>query len=116
MPTIIPTSSPEGVEGLRRGREKGPPTEAGGWCYTQGTASGENATNGGLREMGAGCMLTHAPTQMAMRSSTVGRSESAIPDRIGSVGRVVPDLVFWRLASCTCGCTKVTKISIKRQA
>ena len=39
--------------------EKGLPTEAGGWCYNQGTASGEVATNGGLDDMGAGCKFTH---------------------------------------------------------
>ena len=59
MPAIVPTGRPKKEESWGRGRETGPPTEAGGWCYNQGTASGEDATNGGLDDMGAGCKFTH---------------------------------------------------------
>ena len=59
MPAIVPTHMPEGVVELRRGTEKGQPTEAGGWCSNPGTTGGENATIGGLDDMGAGCKFTH---------------------------------------------------------
>ena len=78
MPAIVPTSRPEGTESWRRGRETGPPTEAGGFRSNQGTGSGENATNGGLGQMGAGCNLTQDTTQTTRSSTTAG----AVPDII----------------------------------
>ena len=69
MPASVPTGWPKREESWGRRRETGPSIEAGGWCYNQGTASGENATNGDLDDMGAGCKFTHAPTD-ATGSST----------------------------------------------
>ena len=70
MPASVPTGWPKKEESWGRGRETGPPPEAGGWCFNQRTASGENATNGDLDEMGAGCRLTHAPGTTGTSTST----------------------------------------------
>ena len=78
MPAIVPTHSPEGVEELRRGTEKGLPTEAGGWCSNPGTTGGENAAYGSLGDMGAGCKLTHAPGTTGTSTSTTNDINPAL--------------------------------------
>ena len=78
MPAIVPTHSPEGVEELRRGKEKGLPTEAGGWCSNPGTTGGENAAYGSLGDMGVGCKLTHAPGTTGTSTSTTNDINPAL--------------------------------------
>ena len=78
MPAIVPTNWPKKEESWGRGRETGPSIEAGGWCYNQGTASGEDATNGGLDDMGAGCKFTHAPGTTGTSTSTTNDINPAL--------------------------------------
>ena len=74
MPASVPTGWPKREVSWGRGRETGPPPEAGGWCYNQKTASGEDATNGEADDMGAGCILTHAPGTTGSSISTTNEN------------------------------------------